>query len=69
VWLFKSDHLLSYALLGLILVFLINGGVVNEQINNFFFTKENRNKMISDSDINTQQIVDEKLVSLLIIIF
>jgi hypothetical protein len=63
VWLFKSDHLLSYALIALILILLINGGVMNEQINNFFFTKENRNKMISDSDINTQQIVDEKLVS------
>lgn len=61
VYFFNSDHIVSYGILGLLIILIINCGIISDQINSFFFNIKSRNKWIVDTDIKNQFFVDEEM--------
>lgn len=61
VYFFKSEHLLSYGVLALLLILIINSGVFTNQIVSIFFLSHHRNEFIKDTDIKSQIFVDEEI--------
>lgn len=61
VYFFQSEHLLSYGLLALVIVLIINSGFMNDPIKAFFFMERHRNQNLKDTDIKSQLFVDEEL--------